>query len=110
MSNWRTEWRYSALYDDIGDRIDEWVAKAAPYGDSMELEAKYWEPVIKAIEKVLENVESEAIAAEREACATIAQGFIPPAEAARKIDFQLCIRDAALSERIAAAIRARGQT
>lgn len=107
MSNWRTEWRNSALYDDIGDKIDEWVAKAAPYGDSVELEDKYWEPVIKAIEKVLETVESEAIAAEREECAKIADALDQR--------WGLSHRDVTphaseVAEQIAAAIRARGQT
>lgn len=103
MSNWRTEWRNSSLYDDIGDRIDEWVAKAAPYGDSVELEAKYWEPVIKAIEKVLETVEAEAIAAEREACAKIAFDHEKRSlRAGATVTAGWCLD-------IAAAIRARGE-
>lgn len=105
MSNWRKEWRWSALYDDISNRIDEWVAKAAPYGDSIELEAKYWEPVIKAIEKVLEQVESEAIATERERCAkTAVETGIDLQE---KYNERPCFE---IGEAIAAAIRARGQT
>lgn len=104
MSNWRTEWRNSALYDDIGDKIDEWVAKAAPYGDSVELEAKYWEPVIKAIEKVLETVEAEAIAAEREENAKLADAI---AERWYATDEK---NGGPAAEEIAAAIRARGQT
>ena len=101
MSNWRTEWRNSALYDDLGDRIDEWVAKAAPYGDNIELEAKYWEPVIRAIEKVLETVESEAIAAEREECSKIAH------EASA---WCRSFSSEETADQIEAAIRAREQT
>ena len=100
MSNWRTEWRYSSLYDDLGDKIDEWVAKAAPYGDSVELEDKYWEPVIKAIEQVLEHVESEAIAAERSECAKIAD---------HTSAWCRSFSSEETAEQIAAAIRSRGE-
>lgn len=93
MSNWRIEWRYSALYDDLGDKIDEWVAKAAPYGDN-------WEPVIKAIEKVLEHVESAAIAAERSECAKIAD---------HTSAWCRSFSSEETAEHIAAAIRSRGQ-
>lgn len=105
MSGWRKEWRDSALCDDIGNAIYKWLERAAPYANP-ELDKKYWEPIFKQIEKVMETVEAEAIAAEREACAKIAE------EVARGLVISTD-HDRGLSQAstfIADAIRARGQT
>lgn len=80
--------------------IDEWLDEIESYGTRRER-------VPEGALPWLEYAWKFGAAAEGEACAKIAEQHIPPTEAAKTVDWSLCIRDANLSKRIAAAIRAR---
>ena len=110
MSDWRKEWRNSAIYEHIGDCVDEWARKSGPEENDAQNETKYWEPVIQAIEAAMEIVEQESIAAEREACAKIADDMAANLELAGQVNPSNHINKAQLAAKeLSHRIRARGE-